>query len=265
MVQALFEHKNGEQSITWASWQVPCPSQTRAVFWVTLAAQLAAPHGVFSGKRAQAPAPSQRPVVSQVETSFAGQRESGTPAPKSLQRPTESASLHDRHAPVQATLQQYPSAQWPEAQSSLPPGHGKPFSFKPQRLAEQVWSAAQSELSVHCPAHWLVFGSHVYGAHGTLTSSEQEPLPSQALAFTTPSPSQVPFLQRVCSSYLRHAPTPSQVPSWPQVDCASAAQKLGSVGLTPAGMKAQMPSELGRLHVLQPSVQAESQQRLFTQ
>ena len=105
-LQAPFEQRNGAQSITWASRQVPCPSQTRAVFWVKLAAQLAAPHGVFSGNRAQAPAPSQRPVVSQVETSFAGQRESGTPAPRSLQRPTKPASLHDRHAPVQATLQQ---------------------------------------------------------------------------------------------------------------------------------------------------------------
>ena len=40
----------------------------------------------------------------------------------------------------------------------------------------------------------------------------------------------------------------------------SAAQKFGSVGLTPEGTKAQRPSELGRLHALHPSVQAESQQ-----
>ena len=110
-LQAPFEQRNGAQSITWASRQVPCPSHTRAVFWVTFAAQLAAPHGVFSGNRAQAPAPSQRPVVSQVETSLAAQRESGTPAPMSLQFPRAPGSLQDRHAPVQATLQQYPSAQ----------------------------------------------------------------------------------------------------------------------------------------------------------
>lgn len=43
------EQRNGEQSITWASRQVPCPSHTRGVFWVRLAAQVAAAHGVFSG------------------------------------------------------------------------------------------------------------------------------------------------------------------------------------------------------------------------
>jgi hypothetical protein len=111
LLQAPVEQRKGEQSISWASRQVPCPSHTRAVFWVALEAQLAAAHGVFSGNRSQAPAPSQRPVVPHVETSLARQRESGTPAPISLQRPTAPGSLQDKQAPLQATLQQYPSAQ----------------------------------------------------------------------------------------------------------------------------------------------------------
>lgn len=106
LLQAPLAHKKGAQSTTWASRQVPCPSQTRAVFSVTLDAQVAAPHGVFSGNTAQAPEPSQRPVVPHVEALLAGQRESDKPAPTSLQRPRALGSLQVRQAPVQATLQQ---------------------------------------------------------------------------------------------------------------------------------------------------------------
>jgi hypothetical protein len=74
-----------------------------------------------------------------------------------------------------------------------------------------------------------------------------------------PSPSHVPALHGMPATNFRHAPAPSQAPSWPQVAGVLALQKLESAGFTPAGTKLQSPSELGRLQALQPSVQAEVQ------
>jgi hypothetical protein len=58
---------------------------------------------------------------------------------------------------------------------------------------------------------------------------------------------------------------PSHDPSSPQVAGVLAAQTEGTLGLPPDGTKAQSPRELGRLHALQVSPQAEVQQIPSTQ
>lgn len=65
------------------------PSQVPAVFSKTLPEQIAALQTVCSGKMAQAPKPSHRPVVPQVLRSSAGQALCGCPASTNLHRPTE--------------------------------------------------------------------------------------------------------------------------------------------------------------------------------
>lgn len=61
-------------------------------------------------------------------------------------------------------------------------------------------------------------------------------------------------------TYNRQPPFPSQVPSCPQVACVLALQSDELSGLTPAGVEAHSPKEVGRLHDLQVSPQAEVQQ-----
>jgi hypothetical protein len=85
-------------------------------------------------------------------------------------------------------------------------------------------------------------------------------LPSQATMPVTLSPSQVPSLHCVPSTYLRQPPLPSQVPSCPQVAGLLAEQTRGSWGLTPGGTKAQSPSDVARSQALQVCPQAEVQQ-----
>ena len=81
----------------------------------------------------------------QVDGLCAGQVGSGSPAGTNRQRPTEPVWLHERQAPLQATLQQVPSEQYPDAQS-LSMVHSKPFSFIPQLRTAQ-----------DCPAeHWAL-------------------------------------------------------------------------------------------------------------
>jgi hypothetical protein len=74
------------------------------------------------------------------------------------QRPTEPVWLHERQAPLQATLQQVPSAQCPDAQSlsSMQPN---PFSFMPQLRTAHCWPAEHWALVVQVPSHRLLVGS----------------------------------------------------------------------------------------------------------
>jgi hypothetical protein len=76
----------------------------------------------------------------------------------------------------------------------------------------------------------------------------------------TRSPSQRPGLHSLPCTYSRQPPLPSQVPSWPQVAGVLATQSSVSLGLPPAGTKAQSPRELRRLQDLHASPHAEVQQ-----
>jgi len=62
--------RNGEQSTSWESRQVPWPSHVRGVL-STRPEQEDGPHTVFSGYRVHEPKPSQRPVLPHVVRSLA--------------------------------------------------------------------------------------------------------------------------------------------------------------------------------------------------
>ena len=100
---------------------------------------------------------------------------------------------------MQATLQQVPSAQWPDAQSpsTMQPN---PFSFIPQLRMAHCWPAEHWALVVQLPSQRLSEGSQEYGAQGLLVLPEQAPFPSQVLTPDKPSPSQVPVLQTVSAT-----------------------------------------------------------------
>ena len=67
LLHAPLTHLNCPHSWTWGGWQVPRPSQERAVFTVVVVAQVADPQGVSLGYRLQPPKPSQMPVLPQVD------------------------------------------------------------------------------------------------------------------------------------------------------------------------------------------------------
>lgn len=133
------------------------------------------------------------------------------------QVPSEPTRLHERQAPPHAVLQQTPSAQWPEAHSTSPPGQSAPFIFLPQLPCTHLRPLTQSASVLHVGKHWFVPALHENGAHTVDGPALQAPAPSQTKLFVTASPEQVPARQVVPASYERHLPAPSQVPSRPQV------------------------------------------------
>jgi hypothetical protein len=266
---APLEQRKGKQSTSCGSRQLPSPSQVRGVF-STKPEQTDGPHTVSCGYRVHEPLPSQRPVLLQVLRSVPWHAGSGEPAGMEVQWPFDPVWLHDTQEPLQGMLQHTPRTspfaptQKPEAQSAAVL-QTAPLALLPQLPATHCCPTAHWALVVHVKAQRLVAGSQVKGGQGSELVSEQLPLPSQATMPVTLSPSQVPGLHSVPSTYRRQAPLPSQVPSSRQVAALVAGQTRGSLGFPPAGMKAQTPSELARLHALQVSVQAEVQQIPSTQ
>src|SRR3954462_10636152 len=89
----------------------------------------------------------------------------------------------------------------------------------------------------------------------------QCPAPSHAYEPTTASPSQLPDLHIVLAGYLRQPPVPSHVPSSPHVDAGDIAHVFEpDRGASPDDRLTQVPVSPGALQVLQPSLQATSQQ-----
>ncbi len=87
------------------------------------------PQGVSTGKREQAPLPSQAPVLPQVLASSAGHSSSGSASapmgPHTPSAPPVLAPTHASHSPEQSRSQQTPSAQNSEAHSPSSP-HASP-------------------------------------------------------------------------------------------------------------------------------------------
>jgi hypothetical protein len=117
--------------------------------------QTLVPQGVVSGYSVHAPAPSQRPVVPQVDGLCAGHAGSGSPAGTKRQRPADPVWLQERQDPLQATLQHTPSEQCPEAQS---PSLMQPelLSLRPQLSAVHSCPFEHWEVVVQLPSHRLV-------------------------------------------------------------------------------------------------------------
>jgi hypothetical protein len=105
----------------------------------------------------------------------------------------------------------------------------------------------------------------VYGSQATNGPLRHNPLPSQINRPAIPDPEQVPGPQTVPTTYLRHAPLPSQVPSRLQLDAAPMGHSLARRGVAPVGTTSQVPSEPGRLHDMHVPVHAELQQTPSTQ
>jgi len=103
-----------------------------AAMFSLLPVQYGVAHTVPTGASAQLPTPSQRPVSPQ-PSPLAVQTWCGSATPTSVgqQTPVLDGSAHDTQAPVQAVLQQTPSAQKPDWQSSAFP-QGAPSNRLPQ-------------------------------------------------------------------------------------------------------------------------------------
>jgi hypothetical protein len=102
----------------------------------------------------QAPAPSHLPFVPHEELPWSVQVAWGSAplAATGVQRPSDEVSAHDTQAPVQAVLQQTPSAHRPLAQSP-PAAHVWPFCLGPQLPFTQACPLTQSALLVHRLMH----------------------------------------------------------------------------------------------------------------
>jgi hypothetical protein len=158
-LQAPAEHVYGAHAVPAPFTQAPPPLQ---IFGVErFPAHTLAPQLVPEGQSAQAPAPSQEPVVPQVEADVAAHSSSGSlPAAIGPQVPSAPppflAAEQAWQSPVQAALQHTPSAQKPEAHS-LPAPHAAPSACGgthalPTQTRPLAQSAAEAQLVLQAPA-----------------------------------------------------------------------------------------------------------------
>jgi len=220
---------------------------------------------IWAAKRAQPPTPSQAPVVPQVAGACIAQMLCGSGPPTSVgqQVPPRPCWSQLTHGPLQATLQQTPSAQNVDLHS-LELAHTAPLGFRPQLPFTHTTPLAQSVLDRHVDAHLFAAGSQLNGAQIVAGPARQPPWPSQTLISLTAAPLHVPALHSVPAGYLRQCPWPSHVPSSPQVETAPTGQ-AADCSIPPFGTNVHIPGALWSLHVLHDSVHVLSQQTPSTQ
>jgi hypothetical protein len=264
LTQALPAHWNGSQSSTPGERQVPRPSQVPAVLSRS-PLQVGSTQTVSAAYLEQPPTPSQTPDCPQLDAGLRAQTPWGSAAPSAVgpQTPIRPVCAQLTQGPVQATLQQTPSAQKPEAHcdpawQTAPSGLGPQLPFT---HLDPTQSLSEAQVAAQAP----VIASQVNGAQMTVGPAVQVPSPSQTRPPMTAAPSQVPGAQVVPATKLRQAPAPSHVPSRPQVDGSEAGQTLALRGAPPAGTNAQVPGAPAVLHDLHVSVQAVLQQTPSTQ
>jgi hypothetical protein len=156
-------------------------------------------------------------------------------------------------------LQQTPSVQKPDAHSSSLV-HTAARGFLPQLPFTHFCPVAQSVSASQLAWQLFVAGSQPKGAQIVAGPGLHAPLPSQTSIWSTAAPSQVPGWQTVPARCLRQPPCPSQAPSRPQVATSEVGHALSSRGRSPDGRGAHVPAMPTRLHALQASVHAVSQQ-----
>jgi hypothetical protein len=129
--QALPAHWNGAHGIAAPAWHKPSPSQVAEGSSLPLVHE-AARHSVPAANFAQPPAPLHRPLEPQLlgMSALHCPCGSGFPAATGEHSPTNPIWLQLTHGPVQARLQQTPSAQFWDAQS-VPAVHIAPSGFFP--------------------------------------------------------------------------------------------------------------------------------------
>jgi hypothetical protein len=132
LLQAPSTQLNGLQFCTPCGRQVPRPSQVPGVLR-RVPVQEAGMHWVSAAYFSQPPKPSQVPVVPHEGAPLSTQTRRGSGEPWSIgqQVPRRPGSAHETQPPEQATLQQTPSAQKPDAQSAATLQLA-PFIFLPQ-------------------------------------------------------------------------------------------------------------------------------------
>lgn len=147
---------------------------------------------------AQPPRPSQAPVCPQVPLSVMLQILCGSVAPSAVgeQVPIRPLWLQLTQGPLQATLQQNPSAQKPEAHwvDAL---QTAPIGRLPQLPFTHLTLPAQSASDEQLVTQVLVLLSQLKGAQMVAGPGVQVPEPSQTLIPPTEAPSQVPAWQTV--------------------------------------------------------------------
>jgi len=198
-------HLKGAQDRPAGGSQRPSPSQVNgAVKTLVAASQVETGMQVMPrGKRWQPPLPSHRPLVPQDWGDWAAQisagsvtpratRGSGVSAGTSTQRPSAMGKAQKRHLPVQASLQQTPSAQKPDLHWSAF-WHAWPSPRLPQLPATQVAGATQSASVAQ--ASRQVSLPHMKGSQEMAGPSRQLPRPSQLPAGTMLPPAQDEGLQ----------------------------------------------------------------------
>jgi hypothetical protein len=172
--------------------------------------------------------------------------------------------LHETQLPLQATLQQTPSAQKPEAQSSFVL-QTAPRGLGPQLPATHFTPPAQSLSLAHVAKHWPFEVSQPKGAHTVAGPGRHRPSPSHTSTPVTDAPSQAPGAHTVPARCLRQAPAPLHVPSRPHTVASVVGHIEATRGAMPFGTKLQIPGEPGALQVLQVSPHAALQQMPSTQ
>ena len=104
---------------------------------------------------------------------------SGVPVGTSVQRPSDPATAHERHDPVQAVAQQIPCAQVAERHSALVEQEA-PLGLRPQELAVQMFPVEHSAPVAQEAKHFDPL--QVYGAQVMASGAVQLPLASQLAA-----------------------------------------------------------------------------------
>jgi len=215
--------RNGAQLVVLAVWQLPLPSQVRALVCVDVpAGQLEATHTVPAAYLAQAPEPLQTPVVPHEPAPWSLHVPCGSlcPAATLVQVPAVLAeTLHDLQTPLQLVLQQTPWLQKPDLHSS-PLAQVRPGSLRPHDPLAQTAGASQSALLVQ--AALQAFDPQTYGKHEVEEGVRQVPAPSQvALPVKVTEPAgQVALAQVVPLGYFWQAPAwhlpfvPQEVAPW---------------------------------------------------
>jgi hypothetical protein len=181
-----------------------------------------------------------------------------------LQVPTLPVIAHDLHVPVHAWLQQYPWAQRPESHS-LAIVHAVPVGFSVQVPALQMLGETQSASAVQVVRHAAPAASHWYFPHALVVAAAHTPAPSQSRADVNVEPVQLAATHWVPTGYLRHAPAPLQLPSFPHVVAAAIGHCDATSGGSPAAIGEHVPTLPVSEHDMQVPVHALLQHTLFTQ
>jgi len=177
-LQAPPAQRNGVQSRRPGGLHVPRPSHVPGVLRRS-PAQEGSTQTVSAAYFAQAPKPSHVPVSPHFAAPLSVQtfRGSGLPWSMGQQVPSRPVWLHDTHAPWQASAQQTPSVQKPEAQSELFV-QPVPFILRPQLPFMHCTPRPQSLFAVQAPKQSCLLTSHEYGRQTFGSAGAHVPAPS---------------------------------------------------------------------------------------